>query len=301
MRALGLLCGISLVATSAQALPTVDGVMGVGEYGAAVSVQTVETQFGDNASELEAAYATVEGGTLYLMITGNLESNFNNLNVFIDSQAGGQNVINGAANPTNQNWALKHGGMTFDAGFAPDYLIILRNGTFVTNQFNFDFAVIGGGATDFDAATSIFGSALTGAGTVSGTFGTFQIGFDNSNVAGIAGGTGAANQAAALAVTTGIELGIPLASIGSPGASLRVSAMVNGSNHDYLSNQFLGGLLPPQINLGGDGNGGFTGVLAGIDLNEFEGNQYFEVVVPEPSTLALLGLGLLGVGCRRRR
>lgn len=300
MRVIPLLCVLSLAAASAHALPTVDGVMAAGEYGPAVAVQTVETGFGDNFSELDAAYATVEGGTLYLMLTGNLEANFNKLNIFIDSQAGGQNVIETFNNPTNDGWAGKYGGFTFDAGFAPDSLIILRNGVFGTPQFNFDFTVIGGGATDFDAATSVFGNSLTGAGTVVGTFGTFQVGFDNGNAAGIAGGSGAANAAAALAVTTGIELGIPLSALGNPVGSLRVSAMISGSGHDYLSNQFLGGLAAPQVNLGGDGSGGFNGTVGLLDLNDFGGDQHFEVVAPEASTPALMGLGLLGLARSRR-
>jgi hypothetical protein len=55
------LCGMALAAASVQAAPIVDGVRSVGEYGAAVAVQTVETQFGDNFSELDAAYASVDG------------------------------------------------------------------------------------------------------------------------------------------------------------------------------------------------------------------------------------------------
>ncbi|HWP39704.1 MAG TPA: hypothetical protein VNL70_02175, partial [Tepidisphaeraceae bacterium] len=65
-----------------------------------------------------------------------------------------------------------------------------------------------------------------------------------------------------------------------------ISAMINGSNHDYLSNQFLGGLIPPQGNLGGDGAGGFNGTVGQINLNNFAGDQYFRIVIPEPASLA---------------
>ncbi|HOW72220.1 MAG TPA: hypothetical protein PKY77_16595 [Phycisphaerae bacterium] len=62
--------------------------------------------------------------------------------------------------------------------------------------------------------------------------------------------------------------------------------MINGSNHDYLSNQFLGGLTPPQGNLGGDGTGGFNGTVGQINLNNFAGEQF--LVVPEPAGMAPL-------------
>lgn len=87
-------CTLTAMATSA---PVLDGVRD-GSYGAAVAVQSVETGFGDNFSELNAAYVTVEGGTLYLMLAGNLESNFNKLNIFIDSKGGGQNVLQNDGN-----------------------------------------------------------------------------------------------------------------------------------------------------------------------------------------------------------
>ena len=90
-----------------------------------------------------------------------------------------------------------------------------------------------------------------------------------------------------------------LGKIGNPAAGdIKISAMVNGGGHDFLSNQFLGGLAAPQANLGGDGGGNFTGDLAGIDLNNFAGDQWFDI--PTPGTAALFGLaGLAGI--RRRR
>ncbi|HML75396.1 MAG TPA: hypothetical protein PKB02_12970 [Anaerohalosphaeraceae bacterium] len=298
-----LLAGFGLyISVNAWAVPVLDGTRDV-SYGSAVAVQTVQTQFGDNNSELDAAYATVEGGMLYLMLTGNLENNFNRLNIFIDSHAGGQNVIqnnanNGGTNPENDNWAGKHAGMTFDSGFEADYMLSLRNGSFGGNRFDIDYAVVGGGLGNFLAATDVFGGTTTGS-NASALANGIGVAFNNSNAAGILGGTGAANQAAALAVATGIELAIPLSAIGNPNTVFKISAMVNGSNHDYLSNQFLGGLPAGTGNLGGDGAGGFTGSLSGIDLNQFAGSQYFRVAVPEPAAMVILALG--GLLLRRRR
>jgi hypothetical protein len=283
----------------------VDGVLDAA-YGPPRAVQTVQTQFGDNFSELNAGYARIEDGTLYLMLTGNLENNFNKLNIFFDSSAGGQNVI-GGSNPNNDNWSAKHSGMTFDTAFTADYLFILRHGdSGGGNRFDLDYAVLGGGANDFDTYGDVFGGFLEGAEVTAAGANlghSFAIGFDNSNVAGVLGGTAAADQIAAEAVLTGIELGIPLSALGNPsvGDTIRISAMINGSQHDFLSNQLLGGLPAPQGNLGGDGNGGFTGSLSGINLNNFAGDQFFTVVVPEPSTYALVGLGLGALLAFRRR
>jgi hypothetical protein len=125
---------------------------------------------------------------------------------------------------------------------------------------------------------------------------------DRSNTGGVTGGTGAADPVAAAAVTTGIELAIPLSALGNPNPSdILISAMINGSNHDYLSNQFLGGLTAPQGNLGGDGAGNFNGTVGQINLNASYagGLQYF--AIPEPSAATLAGLAVLTMVRRRAR
>lgn len=308
---------LALLAVPASAI-TLDGSTAGDGYGLA-ALQTVETGFGDNQSELNAAWAKFEGGVLNLVFTGNLHD-FNKLSVFFDTTAGGQNTIgpdtnNGGVNPPNDNWASELSGIgpntsgnpgpgfTFDAGFAADYFFIARRDGGNT-QFDVDYAVIGGGASAFQGAGDIFGATAEGsAPNVLPTYG-ISVGANNSNAAGVLGGSGPANAAAAIAVQTGVEVSIPLSSLGSPavGSSIRISAFINGSNHDYLSNQILSGFVAPQGNPGGDSVGGFTNDLSRIDLNTFAGAQYFELrVVPEPSTIALIGLMLAGIGCWRRK
>ena len=283
---------------SAQVL---DGSIAGDGYGAPAAVQTVQTQFGDNFSELNAAYGFVSGGNLHVTITGNLESNFNKLNIFIDSVSGGQNMIDASMNPTNDGWANAYNGFMFDSGFDADYLIIARNGDFGGPRFDFDFNSVGNLSVE-ESSVDIFGGSFGGVNPSVGASG-IGVAFDNSNSAGIMGGDGPADQAAAAAVETGLEFVIPLSAIGNPsvGDEILISAMINGSNHDFLSNQFLGGLEAPQSNLGGDGFGNFTGNVGGVNLKNFAGNQYFSVtVVPEPSTACILAVAACGLVRRRR-
>jgi hypothetical protein len=290
-------CGIVLVASAglAAAQPVIDGTIAGDNYGDAVSVQKVQTGFGDNFSELNAAYARIADGKLFLALTGNLEANFNKLELFIDSAAGGENTLTG--NPGNDN-AQNMTGLTFDRGFDADYHLILRRGfDGNTNRFDLDFAQIG--TPNFSVYGDIFGGSSEGSGMTGTGVNAFPISvaYDNSNVAGIAGGDQAADQNAALAVETGFELAIDLADLGAPAGAFKVLAFINNQDHNYASNQFLGSLEPPHGNLGGDGSGGFTGVF-NVDLNNFAGQQYF--IVPAPATAAALAMGAL-LGARRRR
>lgn len=302
---------LGVAALPAWAQPTLDGTRDA-SYDLR-NVQTVETQFGDatpnGGSELDAAAAKIDGGTLYLMLTGNLENNFNKLNIFFDSVPGGQNQLqndanNGGNNPTNDGWAGKYAGFMFDDGFEADYMLILRNGNFGGDRFEIDYAVIGGGAGAFEAGSNVFGGSLQGSNANALPLAGIGVAFNNSNVGGVLGGTGAANQAAAAAVLTGIELAIPLSALGNPNPQdIKVTAMINGSNHDYLSNQFLGGLTPPQGNLGGDGSGGFNGTVGQLSLKNTtyaSGDQFF-TVVPEPSSFVLALLSVMGMARMAQR
>lgn len=317
-------------AASASAI-TVDGTVD-GDYGAAISVQAVETHFGNalppgvlGGSELDAAYAKIEGGRLYLMLTGNHEPNFNKLEVFIDSVAGGENTLSNVpeydffnATPANGfPWNSRNlGGMTFDTGFDADYHLFSRWGS-GTSGYEVDFVNRSGGASMMVPGSNHISAAAVGlvaaSAIPSGDVGTnasgtaltqnLEFAINNNNAAGVDGCDGSgcllANQAAALAVTTGMEFSIALADIGnpSPGSSIRISAMINNGDHNYLSNQVLGPFTPTapdppgQANPGGNGNnvndpfngGGFTGTMVGMNFNNFPGTQFFSLVVPEPA------------------
>lgn len=322
-----------LLASSAQAVAaiTVDGTKDA-EYGAAIVVQTVQTAFGDamppgslGGSELDAAYARIQGDRLFLLLTGNHEPNFNKLEVFIDSKPGGENTMSGIPEYdffNGFNWiSTNMVGLTFDVGFEADYHLFSRwGGGGTPGPYEVDFvdrqaggnAMVPGSAGVGSATVNLISTGTIPAGDVgpnaSGTALTQDLDFaiNDNNAAGVTGGTGPADMTAAAAVTTGMEFSIALADIGNPGVGdvVRIAAMINNGDHNYLSNQSLAGLTPPQGNLGGDGSGGFTGTLSGVDFNNYEGLQYFTIVVPEPAaiTLGLLGVvGALAVRSGRRR
>jgi hypothetical protein len=143
--------------TSAQ--PVIDGALGSDAYGTALSVQNTDTQFGNSAtgdlliaggSEIDQVFGTVAGGRLNVLITGNLETNFNKLVVFVDSAAGGMNQLNGANLPSGFDAFCGRcgGGFTpprgdappgdgglqnmnlliFDEGFTADYALSFTHG-----------------------------------------------------------------------------------------------------------------------------------------------------------------------------
>lgn len=324
MKKLFSVVAIALMATPALAAPTVDGTLDAA-YGSARAVQTVETQFGDagdpaglgGGGELDAGYAVVDGGRLYVMLTGNIEPNFNKVSVFIDSKAGGENTLSGVPEYDFSNLSQNFAGLTFDTGFEADYHLYARWGG---GDFEVDIVDRAGGGSAAVNGNGAAASTGGGTGVQSGSvspadLGTGHVaailssnldfGFNNTNTAGVLGGTAAADQAAAAAVTTGLEFSIDLADIGSPaiGDTIKIHAAYGNGDNNFHSNQVLGGLPGGTGNLGGDGGGNFTGNLGGVDFRQFPGDQFFTVdVVPEPASVAMLAAGLvaLATGVRRR-
>ncbi len=269
-RAVFSLCVVAAMCSASFAQVTVDGTRVGDSYGAALAVQTVETGFGDNFSELNAGYGTIDAGRLCFILTGNIEGNFNKLDIFIDSVPGGENTF--TANPGNDGVGNMT-GFTFDAGFEADYMLIFRRGNdFGNDKADLNFHQLGGGADEY---TDIFvgqafeqeGSASVGPGSVNAS--VIDVAYDNSNVAGVGGGGGAtADQVAAAAVETGFEICIDLADLGNPPGDIKISPFVNNGGHDFAANQWLGGLPDGFGNIGN---------LTAVDLSTFDGDQFFTV------------------------
>jgi hypothetical protein len=135
---------IALAAATAGAqAPVIDGTADAA-YGLAKSIQNTNTQFGDNnlgdliatrngGSEIDQVFAVVSGGRLHVTVTGNLERNFNKLEIYLDTKAGGVNMIDAANLPAGvdpfSGGALENQhGLTFDAGFDADYYLTFTHG-----------------------------------------------------------------------------------------------------------------------------------------------------------------------------
>ena len=258
---------------SSLGIATVDGFRETSLYSTPLAVQTVNTEFGDNFSEWNAAYAYVNGGKLYLIFTGNLQNNFNKLEIFIDSKAGGSSTFTSAGN----DGAGVMDGMKFDSTFAPDYHLIARRGAGI---LDLDFANLA--TLTFTYHQNVFNGSDSGSGFTGTGINTrpIQVGYDGTNAGGIVGGTGAADQLAASEVATGLELAIDLADLGNPTGAFKVMLLQSNDSHNFVSNQSLGGLPAGFGNLGDPANT--------KDFSTYAGDQFFAV---DPNAVHLLAGG----------
>ncbi len=269
-------------------------------YGSPVAQQGVNTGFGNstsgdlqyaNGSELDAAFAHTENGFTGLLFTGNLEANFNKIVIFIDDGSGlGQNTISGGADLPGQ-----YNGFTFDAGFNATHYIIANGGGSPYGWYVNAGNLVSGDGGYVGGNDGQSGGVLSGGGYANSLI---YSAIDNSNVAGVSGDPSAA-LVDPLTALSGMEFVIDLSWLNLSGNTFRVTAFINGGGHDYASNQFLGSLPAFSGNLGGDGNGTYTGNLAGINLANIAGDQFFTVTVPAPGVLAMLGVA--GLARSRRR
>jgi len=138
---------LTVQSNPASAVPTIDGDASVADGYTLLSTQNTNTHFGNadsgdpinagGGSEIDQLFAKVEGDRLYVVVAGNLETNFNKLDVYIDSDPNaGVNQLVGANLPAGvdsfccgSDAALQNSnGLTFDAGFTADYFLTFTHG-----------------------------------------------------------------------------------------------------------------------------------------------------------------------------
>ena len=186
---------ITLNPATVATAPTIDGTKD-SSYGSAQAgwLQSNFTGFGDNGtatpdggggSEINAVYAVVNGGTLYVMITGNVEKNGNGLDLFIDSNAvgGGQTTLSNGVGGGAGSRLNTMNGLIFDAGFDANYYLTF-DGDGTVNNVHFATLASGTGFFVGNGGYATIGGALTGgdsgAPAMSATI-------DNSNITGVTG------------------------------------------------------------------------------------------------------------------
>jgi len=268
----------SAVVLDGQNIPTEAGSEGL----ALLATQDTPTQFGDSTgtqqslggSELNQLFGSLDGNTLNLSITGNLEANFNKLWIFFDAVDGGENPLAGDNADGGFGEINAMSGLSFDPGFTADHAL--------------RFEVGGGflGVRYADLIDNVGGDIFTAGGdgdlplTNVGSNGVL-LGWDNSNAVGVTG----ADASGAATATTGWEFAIDMATFfGQTPSSVGVTALISSSDGTFLSNQVL-----PGVN--GAGNLG----------DPSDDTIGFVTIVPEPASLALVALGgVVALGRRRK-
>ncbi len=183
--------------------PTIDGTRDA-SYGAAAFLQGNYTGFGNETdgtvdgsgpngggSEIDALYIAKDATHLHIFVAGNLESNGNGLDIYINTVAGGSNVIAGAG---GSGGFISGGqvGTTFEAAHTPDYLISVDSidDDSDTGTVNIPRVHAGPLSGDVDLAGTIAGWGAANAGTATGGdagAASVALGIDNSNIAGVIG------------------------------------------------------------------------------------------------------------------
>ncbi len=290
----------------------VDGTMDPG-YGCPVAIQQLSTSYGKNTStnimaatgsELDAAYGVIMNNNLFLLLTGNIQANGNRVHIFFMTGPGGQNTLTNV-NPNNVdtfsgqsvlNWMgptnspTPGAGLTFDPGFAPNYWMDVSA---TSTQVFFNYAQLWPGGTNaLGVATNGYylgSNGGTNGALIGGTNPYFiQATVNNSNTMGVDGGptgchcgcpgTNSVIEATlATNATTGIELGIPLAALGSPTGSIAICAFIGNNGVGLqMSDQILGAFATNSCMVGP----GRVANLPYVVLGNYPGQHYF-LVGPE--------------------
>ncbi len=224
-----------------------------------LGTQASPTHLGDNQSELNQLYFRASGDSLFLGLTGNLATDGTGLVILLDTQTGGQNILdlgNMVPPPAGPDQLT---GTRLDEGFAPDHLLFANAwaGTIYIDQYAL--------ATEGGAVKTYRGQGLVGSGLglLSGGSNPHGMRFalDNTNTGGV---TDSSVQDAATA-TTGIEIYLDLLDVDLtpaqiPGAKLAAFLLESDGR---VSSQWL----PPVSGISGS-------LDYAPDLRGYAGDQF---------------------------
>jgi len=87
-----------------------------------------------------------------------------------------------------------------------------------------------------------------------------EVAYSNANTGGVVAGTNAATANHWTNSLYGLELSIDLRDLGNPSGQIKMMAIINGSDRNYLSNQALAGLPAPYGSLENPTNVNFSAI-----------------------------------------
>ncbi|NUL81214.1 MAG: hypothetical protein HUU60_00635 [Armatimonadetes bacterium] len=285
-----LILAAAAMVVAAGAQPSNDGVAITSKYpGALIAAQSNYTGFGDNFSELNTLWGFRTLSTLYLGVAGNLEGNFNNLHIYIDSIPGGGNPFflnQGCLNCS----VVGMSGVVWDSGFTPDYVLSISHGGGVYYVDLIDITTDtscyqGEGYTDSFSGLLFGGSDCATSGLL--------VAFNNTNSMGITSDSN--NLGDPFTCSTGFDIQIPISAIAATGPIKAAALITGGANlgdlcgsnslplGTYVSNQML-----PAMNSGNPGSHynnlawshcpDALGGANGIEFTQATGDQCADVV-----------------------
>jgi hypothetical protein len=227
--------------------------------GSLLATQDNATGLGDNVNELNQLYVRVEGQALAVGLTGNLGTDGTAMMLFVDSVAGGQNVLDTDSFSTPPGTLPAIDGMILNAGFSPDVVVHVNawDGTIYVDHYTLDTG--GGGTKRYIGSGTVddLDGFLSGGDNPNGML----LALNNSNAAGVTD-TDASQAGTA---TSGFEGELPFDDllIGGETETIKLMATIVRSSGE-VGNQFLPGLGGGYDNLG----------FVPLDLNDVPGNQF---------------------------
>jgi hypothetical protein len=279
-RTIAVILLLALPHAAHAATPIMDGTLDA-LYPTALAGQPIETQVGDatlglvdeaDGSELDAFYAFGEDSVLYLFLSGNLRSDGTNLELFFDTKTGGQNVLRFDNANVDGDGLNVMAGLTFDAGFEPDYWIGVSGGgaPYRLDAWWAELPSGGGGQGAYMGQAAAGSDGVLSGGTSNPD--DLRATIDNRNIAGVTSGCGITISGI---VDTGIELRLRLPLIGYGGAGdIKVCAFVNRDDHAFVSNQMMAPLPAGNCNLGAP---------AGVNLATLTNDQFVVILESVPA------------------